>query len=471
MKKNSEKQTPSYHGYSLLATVILIFLAMLLLFGFAWKTHTLTTKQCYAELSDSTKKAMQDLENNFRSDRVNLRMLASMIAEKDSLSSIDVSNYLAIYDVNSLVSNIGILTPENTCILLRGKQQDSTGVMNYQTEVLLGEHISSLQPALGVSDSMVIRSFMPVRKSGKTIGLLYAEMSPANIARAWSPSIYNGSCTFCIINRDTGEFIVNNWDEKIHYISELDSSSLQNSITEGKAAFREIKTAAGDFFLSYMPMELENWEIMVCVSADEVFASAKEIESSMKWFLAGIIILLVAYLIWMFRINRHSIIHARKQANIDILTGLQNRNCYEAYCAKLKSTENLVCIYIDANGLHELNNTKGHLAGDQMLRFIADTLKVYFGEETVYRIGGDEFVIFDKNKSDAQIQPVLENVKSNIERNQYHISAGYCIGTQKMLLKEIIKTAEVHMYDEKRKYYEKIGQPVRNHIKEEEAHI
>lgn len=58
----------------------------------------------------------------------------------------------------------------------------------------------------------------------------------------------------------------------------------------------------------------------------------------------------------------------------------------------------LACIYIDANGLHEINNARGHLAGDQMLRFIADTLKVSFGEEALYRIGGDEFVVFSEKE-------------------------------------------------------------------------
>ncbi|MBR1530224.1 MAG: GGDEF domain-containing protein [Oscillospiraceae bacterium] len=468
MKFSSAKQTSSYQGYSLLATVILFFSAILLLTGFALRTHTLTRKQCYTELSVSTKEAMQDLETHFRSDRVSLRMLASMLSQEESLSSINVSSYLDIYDVNSLISNIGILTPENTCIQLRGKEIDASGVMDYQKEVLLGEHISNLQPSLTTGDSMVVRSFMPIRRSGKTIGLLYAEMTPSNIARAWSPSIYNGSCTFCIISRETGELIVNNWNKNIHYISDLDSESLQNSILEGKSAFREMQTEQGDVFLSYMPMELENWEIMVSVRKEEVFSSADEIEASMKWFLAGIMALLSLYLAWMLRINHYSVLHAKKQANIDILTGLQNRNCYENYCEKIKSAERLACIYIDANGLHELNNTKGHLAGDQMLRFIADTLKIYFGEDTVYRIGGDEFIVFDKNQSDSKIQEILEQVKTEIERNQYHISAGYCLGTKKIQLKELIKTAEIRMYEEKKKYYEKIGRPVRNHIKEGE---
>ena len=221
---------------------------------------------------------MQDLEANFRNDRMNLRMLASVVAEQDTLTSLNVSKYMNVYDVNSLISNIGILTPENTCIQLKGKEVSADNAMDYQREVLLGEHISGLQPALSTSSSMVIRSFMPIRQNGKTIGLLYAEMMPSNIARAWAPTIYNGNCTFCIINRTNGEFIVNNWNQEIHRLDDLNLDSLQNSLKEGKSAFRQIETENGTVYLSYMPMDLENWEIMVCQPKRKCFASVQALK-------------------------------------------------------------------------------------------------------------------------------------------------------------------------------------------------
>ena len=53
-----------------------------------------------------------------------------------------------------------------------------------------------------------------------------------------------------------------------------------------------------------------------------------------------------------------------------------------------------ICVYIDANGLHELNNERGHEAGDLMLRFVADSLMEQFPRGSLYRVGGDEFVVF-----------------------------------------------------------------------------
>lgn len=471
MKKTSAKQNLSYQKYSLWATVILILAIGILLVSYIVRTNLVIKQQCYTELSASTKEAMEDLEKHFRDDRINLRTLARVIAETDSMNSLDVNHYLSIYDVNSLISNIAILTPENTCIQLRGKNTDTTGILDFETESLLGEHISGLQPSLTNPDTMVIRSFVPIRKNGKTIGLLYAEMIPSNVARAWSPSIYNGACEFCVINRTTGNCLLNNWDRDIKNLTDLQSQEFAESLRNGETAFQEMTLDTGEkLYVSYMPMELENWEILVCISKTDVFANAQEVQNSMAWFLGGEAILLLVYLIWMLHASRRAIANAEKHANIDILTGLQNRNRYEAYCKQIEQhVKDLVCIYIDANGLHEINNSKGHLAGDQMLRYIADTLKVQFGEDTVYRIGGDEFVVFQKGSDAVQVEAALQNVHAEIERNAYHVSAGYCIGTQDSTLKKIIKTAEVNMYEEKRRYYEKIGKKIRNSLEEENS--
>ena len=58
----------------------------------------------------------------------------------------------------------------------------------------------------------------------------------------------------------------------------------------------------------------------------------------------------------------------RKMGIIDSLTGLLNRNCFERTIENLDKNEyrNVACVYIDANGLHNINNRFGHEAGDNM---------------------------------------------------------------------------------------------------------
>lgn len=470
MKKTSEKQDLSYQKHSFWATVLLILSIGILLISYTIQTNSLIKNQCREELSASTEQIIKDLESYFYTDRVSLRTLSRIIAETDNINSETMKRYLAIYDVSDLISNIAILTPENTSIQLYGETMDTSNILDFETEAQHGEHISGLQSQLTDSETMVIRSFVPIVKNNKTVGVLYAEIIPATVSHTWKPNIYNGTCDFCVISRTTGNFLLTSGVRNIKNLSDFQSQELAEKLRNGETGFEEIQRDDEKLFISYMPMEIENWEILVVVKKEVVFANVQEIQNSMILFLGGAGILLLVYLMWMLYANTSSIENAEKIANIDMLTGLQNRNCYENYCKQIKNqVENLVCIYIDANGLHEINNTKGHLAGDQMLRYIADTLKVQFGENTVYRIGGDEFIVFQENSNITQIEAALQNIHSEIERNAYHISAGYCSGTQDSNLKQIIKTAEINMYESKRRYYEKIGKQVRNKIKEEHS--
>lgn len=79
----------------------------------------------------------------------------------------------------------------------------------------------------------------------------------------------------------------------------------------------------------------------------------------------------------------------------DSLTGLLNRNAYDSDVEQLRSADigAVVCVYADMIGLHEVNNHLGHKQGNRMLCEFADAARAFFGDDRLYRIGGDEFVI------------------------------------------------------------------------------
>lgn len=151
-------------------------------------------------------------------------------------------------------------------------------------------------------------------------------------------------------------------------------------------------------------------------------------------------------------------IHAamKRQGERDSLTGLYNRNRYEEdlmrYSGGLFSS--LTCVYIDVNGLHELNNTQGHKAGDLMLQTVAGKIRETFGSEYSYRIGGDEFVTFLPDVSEEEAAALCSRMKSELELRNYHISAGIQREENIFSMDELIKAAEQKMYGEKRRYYE-----------------
>lgn len=146
----------------------------------------------------------------------------------------------------------------------------------------------------------------------------------------------------------------------------------------------------------------------------------------------------------------------RLMAETDQLTGLKNRNSYEKQLSegKLPFISSIFCIYVDANGLHELNNTKGHAAGDRMLQFVAGALRNVLGSEQIYRVGGDEYVAFGTDLTRDEVDRKIGEIRQTIEDAGYHAAVGLSFLEQNHIsLDNLVKSAEEQMFRDKARFY------------------
>ncbi|MBM7000527.1 GGDEF domain-containing protein [bacterium] len=144
----------------------------------------------------------------------------------------------------------------------------------------------------------------------------------------------------------------------------------------------------------------------------------------------------------------------------DLLTGSRNRNSYEQALARYPHAcaHSLACVFADLNGLHELNATIGHAGGDAMLKCVGNAMRVAFGEEDTYRIGGDEFVSFAPDIDDAELQSRVRAVRGMTEERSCHVSIGVARAELPDIdMNDLVRRAERQMYDDKRRYYERTG--------------
>lgn len=166
---------------------------------------------------------------------------------------------------------------------------------------------------------------------------------------------------------------------------------------------------------------------------------------------------------FMMRIKLERYVYAEKSAvlsRIDLLTGLKNRNCFEQslddYSDKFHYS--FACVYADANGLHTLNDTQGHDAGDVMLKTIGLHLQSAFGKDNTYRIGGDEFLCFALDLDEDAVVRKINQAQKAIEDDGYFISAGFALMDGPDIdIQSLIKIAEARMYVEKEAYYTRTG--------------
>lgn len=143
----------------------------------------------------------------------------------------------------------------------------------------------------------------------------------------------------------------------------------------------------------------------------------------------------------------------------DSLTGLLNRNAYDSDVEQLRSADigAVVCVYADMIGLHEVNNHLGHKQGNRMLCAFADAARAFFGDDRLYRIGGDEFVIISSAHTEAQTRKQLNYMRERLHTQGCEISVGVASSESTSDLPKIIEQAENEMHREKKEYYVRGG--------------
>ncbi|ATO20936.1 histidine kinase [Acinetobacter sp. LoGeW2-3] len=149
----------------------------------------------------------------------------------------------------------------------------------------------------------------------------------------------------------------------------------------------------------------------------------------------------------------------------DVLTKLCNRSFYMQELNRLErnSLRPVSCIFMDLNGLKELNDSLGHDAGDNQLRRMGNILTQLI-QHTPYsasRIGGDEFVVLLPGADQTALQNCLNSLHELlIVDNQFHshqpisLSIGHATSHADERLEDMLKRADQEMYHQKRTHYQ-----------------
>lgn len=125
----------------------------------------------------------------------------------------------------------------------------------------------------------------------------------------------------------------------------------------------------------------------------------------------------------------------KNNAMKDALTGLYNRSYAENRITRLLKAGNSGALFmIDLDNFKYINDTYGHIAGDMALKAFSETLlKNVDRSDIVCRVGGDEFVVFFKNKTDREelekkAQAILDTLTEILKEMGYGGIASVSIG-------------------------------------------
>ena len=156
--------------------------------------------------------------------------------------------------------------------------------------------------------------------------------------------------------------------------------------------------------------------------------------------------------------RRRLIKELERASYTDLLTGVNNRNCYIGKLRQLSRSvlQTLGVIYIDINGMKKLNDSFGHEYGDRVIQNVADILRMC-AENDVYRVGGDEFVVLCEDLKEADFQALTESLRRDFEESRdYKVSIGCTWKDRDISVGDEIMRADDLMYAQKQGYYHSI---------------
>lgn len=142
----------------------------------------------------------------------------------------------------------------------------------------------------------------------------------------------------------------------------------------------------------------------------------------------------------------------------DLLTNALNRNAFMDVLSQFRPGQyaSAGIIYIDINGMKEINDFYGHHQGDKIL--ITTVAKVFnlFKPNELFRIGGDEFVIITYDLTETDFYEkfnLLRNIFCEKTNLPFSIATGSCWVKSPSDLNSLLQQADSAMYTDKKKFY------------------
>jgi diguanylate cyclase (GGDEF)-like protein len=217
--------------------------------------------------------------------------------------------------------------------------------------------------------------------------------------------------------------------ENNNYFSQLDNPDMKARILGNKEDF-EVLRPEGSINNNYVFTKFINdldWYIVVKNNPEALYSALYRQQLVNLAIVIAVVLMVVCIAVILTRRYQHRIMQL---ATTDVLTGLFNRRSMgedlNQMLAEADKTGKPLCLFLfDIDDFKKMNDTHGHLAGDEVLARTATVAREYMKKSTIYRLGGDEFAgMIDQDIAAAEV--MLEGLRKRIEKDEelsvYHLT-------------------------------------------------
>ena len=203
--------------YTIIAAILLciVFLTTVSYFYYA------AEDEANENLRIQTKQIKDDMELQLLSGRENLATMANFAAKLYS----DGENFDLMFNSFKpigLIENVGILMPDNTFITKAGTL-NLNGQISFDEEAAKGEYISGRVKDLTRDNYEIIRSAVPIKVNGNTVGILYGVIKLYVLENKYSNMAKELDAQLFVHDKETGNLVIDTIHDKLGNISFLEN--------------------------------------------------------------------------------------------------------------------------------------------------------------------------------------------------------------------------------------------------------
>lgn len=233
------------------------------------------------------------------------------------------------------------------------------------------------------------------------------------------------------------KFLVDNSSlvlEDIEVLREDDPVDYENLKRQGIKSIMDSPIYDGGSLIGYIGAD--NYEISDAVNTQKILET-------------------ISYFLGVRMVNQKLLSRLDYLSHRDMLTGARNRNSFMEKLDELEQLDHPVGIaFGDVNGLKRANDEEGHVAGDRLLRRAARAMQQFWGDEFVYRVGGDEFVALLPDISECAFYRKFEEFYDAMKaKENVSIAFGAQWAESGSHLNAAFNRADRKMYQDKKKHY------------------
>jgi|GEM_PF-957455 len=403
-----------------------------------------------------SKNVSMQLQENFKKIEKFLEVIAASDEVRNSQELLD--------KFNSTISEIDVVTildAKGNVLHVSGSKQSpaisNLAYRDYFKEAIKGKiYISDVFTTARGSKVIVLSVPIITRTGINGVVVGTVKLQSASLASMFDNKKFGKNGYIAIL--DSNGYVVYHPDKK-----RIGKKAVIFDKLQGKSGSKIIKDFSNkDQFIGYSKVPNLNWTVAVSTPTAEIMKSRNIVNYeilALSIILGGLIILLGAYtvrlytkpldkLIFSFNVLKnghykkidpsnykeefHEMIRVynntieslkethndlEEAADIDSLTGAYNRRAFNKLLSSVKKEinsnklEGLGIILLDVDYFKRLNDTQGHLAGDNILKKLTEIMKESAGEHSVFRFGGDEFAVVLKDISDKKLLFTAETIR------------------------------------------------------------